>query len=178
MSQIPWRVVKYAFQAKDFSYAITLNPKPGLDLEEVYSRFVKYLKEHYVTHWLVKCKSDAGYIHWHGMIHFAVVSDIEKQKKALRNKINREIGRFPSDCLVRPEFLKGWYQYVYGASNITLAQDIYHSQYYINNVNKEARNVLPSEEGEDLTVSSPDSGEETYLVEQYRKGLEIVENYD
>ncbi len=130
-SKIEWRVIRNAYQAKDYVYAITLSPKVGIDLEGGYASFTKYLESHNVSYWLVKCKSDNGFIHYHGVVHFSLVgscTDIARMKLALRNKVNRCIGRLPASALVRPDSLIGWYCYIHNPNqNTILSEDIYHS---------------------------------------------------
>ncbi len=177
-SIIPWRVIKYAYQAKDYVYAITLNPKVGIDLDEAFDSLSKYLVEHSIDHWLVKCKSDKNFIHWHGIVHFTAVADISKMKLALRNKVNRCLGRLPPACLVRPDNLRGWYEYVYSPRNIVLDNLIYHSPKDIDNVNKKERSATSEQRGacEHLSASSSDDDALIRLNNKQSQGF--VECYD
>lgn len=82
--------LKRLFVDTNHVYFITIKPAPGYyNIEDI----VKYLekKKQVSQYWIVTCKSELGFIHYHGLIKFNE-HDNTKNVKALARKIQRDIG--------------------------------------------------------------------------------------
>lgn len=122
------------FESTNYLYALTLNPNPQKEYNRDIDRLYAYFKKKNINYWMIKCQSDNGFIHWHGMIQFKrPPPDSQKFKKAIAKQINTYIGRCPEDCMVHIPTIKDmnrWYNYVLGNSNLFLEESKYDTFFF------------------------------------------------
>lgn len=89
-------VIRDTFKDKPYTYFVTIKP-PSDDDKLTYMKheFYKYLLPR-CTFWIVHCKSEKGYKHYHGILKLSHVTHnqatADKFKKAYQRKVNRDIG--------------------------------------------------------------------------------------
>ncbi len=110
---ISCKIIKRIFGG-DYCYAVTLNPDPAKTQQ--LEKLLAYFKKMGHAFWLIECLSENGFNHFHGMIKIVnIKKNIELTKKAIKEQINKYIGR--SVPLVRPHDLDGWYRYINAPNN-------------------------------------------------------------
>jgi len=87
--------IKTKFDTKDHGiiYAVTLKPRPCLNVDEGFESLIKYMDKRAIRYWLVKVTSESGFVHYHGLISILLrYEEAEKLKLSLKKKIQSEIG--------------------------------------------------------------------------------------
>lgn len=112
--KICYSCYKNTFEGLSYLYHITIKPDPK-KVDEIY-KFVDYLLKKPVVFFLVKCKSAAGYEHFHGIISFRESQTIDnKLIKCIQRQVNRMLGFLTMDPLYSN--LKAAYSYIRAENN-------------------------------------------------------------
>lgn len=103
--------IKWYFRMRKYMTFITIAPDPKKG-DPPLDKFERYCNAHSMLYWVVRCKSSAGFEHYHGIISFS--SDMpegnhDKALSSLHRFINRTYGKFNHHGI---QDLDGLYQYV------------------------------------------------------------------
>lgn len=108
--------VKEMFTGRDYKYFITIKPPANEKYHRQISVIGEYLTRRQFVHLLTKCKSEKGYVHYHGIISFNG-SQIPKKGAhgALTKKVNRSMGFVKLDPMYTD--LRSAYEYIRAERN-------------------------------------------------------------
>lgn len=87
--------IRELFKDRKYLHFTTLKPPSGDDRETKVIEFCNYLAKRNIKYWIVKCQSENGYDHYHGIVSYPcdiLETQLEKNKLAYSRKVNRDIG--------------------------------------------------------------------------------------
>lgn len=103
---------------RKYQYFSTIKPPRGEPREKQFNDFLDYLVKRNVDFWYVQCKSETGYIHYHGIVSMPndmLEDKVANFKMAFQKRVNREIGfHYP---LQRVDSVSDIYKYVMNQKN-------------------------------------------------------------
>lgn len=118
--------IRQLFNNRRYVHFTTLKPPRNEDRQKQVEKFIEYLKKREVIYWIVECKSEKDYIHYHGVVSYPnddLEDKMEKNKLAYQRKVNRDIGfSYP---LQQVKSLESIYNYIHQDKNAPTAE--YHS---------------------------------------------------
>lgn len=84
-------VISELFEDRLYNYFLTIKPHP--DKVDAMADLLLYLDRRLTFYWIVKCVSNTGYVHYHGIMSFSQEQQhCDLLKKAIHRKVNRCIG--------------------------------------------------------------------------------------
>lgn len=111
-------MIKSQFKDRTYTHFLTLKPPRGTDRVEQIERFCEYLSKRNIKYWIVSCKSETDYIHYHGIVSYPDADlpvQMESNKMAFQRKVNRDIGfSFP---LQQVKSIRSIYEYIHQPKN-------------------------------------------------------------
>ena len=111
-------MIKNFFKGREFIHFLTLKPPRDTSRDEEVGKLANYLTKRQCKFWIVKCKSDKDFIHYHGLVSYpndTLPDKMEANKLAFQRKVNRDIGfSYP---LQQAQSLDDIYKYVHNPSN-------------------------------------------------------------
>jgi len=126
----------------DYCYCFNLNPDADKYTDANLGKLLGYLEKQGHGYWLVKCLSEKGFLHFHGMLKIVnIKSSIEKTKKAIHKQINLYIGR--AVPLERPDSLVAWYRYIHMPNNIFVNEHMHPAKSFNDSSSDEIANYTP-----------------------------------
>lgn len=113
------------FKEQIFRHFVTIKPPRDQDVSAGLEGFFKYLKKRKIRYWIVKCISECGFIHYHGIVSYPNDEPIEnmiKNKLAFQRKVNRDLGfNLP---LVMVNSIERVYMYIHSSRNKIISEYI------------------------------------------------------
>lgn len=90
MSRLCLECVLDMFKQRDYFYFITIKPPPSELNHMAIHSIQEYFRKKNLVFWLVKCQSEKGYEHYHGLISF---NESQTPHKGCLSLIQRQINR-------------------------------------------------------------------------------------
>lgn len=118
--------IKDLFRNRTYIHFTTLKPPRGEKREQQVEKFCEYLRKRDVKYWIVQCKSENDYVHYHGIVSYPndeLPDKMEANKVCYQRKVNRDIGfNYP---LQQVKSIESIYRYIHGDTNECIGE--YHS---------------------------------------------------
>lgn len=90
MTRICMTCIDRLFDGRDYFYFITIKPPPSEINHRALYNVLDYMKKKRLVFWLVKCQSNNGYIHYHGIVSF---NESQTPHKGVLSLLQRQINR-------------------------------------------------------------------------------------
>lgn len=110
--------IKKLFAKRKYVHFTTIKPPRYEDRLQDVEKFLIYLNKRDVKYWLVQCKSETDYIHYHGIVSYPdyfLQDKMDSAKLAYQRKVNRDIGfSYP---LQQVQSIESIYAYIHNPKN-------------------------------------------------------------